>query len=153
MDQSAPQPIASPAPTQARPRRVRRIVRNVLIGIVAVIAAIWLVLYITKGRFLKHPFERIVGSMTHRTVTVGGDFQLYFAPFRIKFYAERFTEDELRALVAFHDSAIGRSIAVKESAIALDQRMEVLALQQAYTSELMGKFCAAFSCSGAAAKP
>ena len=91
MDQSAPQPIASPAPTQARPRRVRRIVRNVLIGIVAVIAAIWLVLYITKGRFLKHPFERIVGSMTHRTVTVGGDFQLYFAPFRIKFYAERFT--------------------------------------------------------------
>ena len=29
--------------------------------------------------------------MTHRTVTVGGDFQLYFAPFRIKFYAERFT--------------------------------------------------------------
>lgn len=91
MDQSAPQPIASPAPTPARPRRVRRIVRNVLIGIVAVIAAIWLVLYITKGRFLKHPFERIVGSLTHRTVTVRGDFQLYFAPFRIKFYAERFT--------------------------------------------------------------
>ncbi len=91
MDQSAPQPIASPAPTQAPPRRVRRIVRNVLIGIVAVIAAIWLVLYITKGRFLKHPFERIVGSLTHRTVTVRGDFQLYFAPFRIKFYAERFT--------------------------------------------------------------
>ncbi len=91
MDQSAPQPIASPAPTQARTRRVRRIVRNVLIGIVAVIAAIWLVLYITKGRFLKHPFERIVGSLTHRTVTVRGDFQLYFAPFRIKFYAERFT--------------------------------------------------------------
>lgn len=68
-------------------------------------------------------------------------------------YAERFTEEELRALVAFHDSAIGRSIAAKDDAIALDQRMEVLALQQAYTSELMGKFCAAFSCNGAAAKP
>ncbi|KQN24635.1 AsmA family protein [Sphingomonas sp. Leaf34] len=83
----------SPAPGPADPpaRRKRRILRNILIGIVAVIAAIWLVLYITKGRFLKHPFERIVGSMTHRTVTVGGDFQLYFAPFRIKFYAERFT--------------------------------------------------------------
>ncbi|MET4593678.1 MULTISPECIES: AsmA family protein [unclassified Sphingomonas] len=91
MDPSAPQPIAPPAPTEARPRRIRRIVRNILIGIVAVIVAIWLVLYITKGRFLKHPFERIVGSLTHRTVTVRGDFQLYFAPFRIKFYAERFT--------------------------------------------------------------
>ncbi|KQN08504.1 AsmA family protein [Sphingomonas sp. Leaf28] len=85
----APSPAPGPADTPAR--RKRRILRNILIGIVAVFAAIWLVLYITKGRFLKHPFERIVGSMTHRTVTVGGDFQLYFAPFRIKFYAERFT--------------------------------------------------------------
>jgi uncharacterized protein involved in outer membrane biogenesis len=53
--------------------------------------AAWLVLFVTKGRFLKHPFEKIVGSLTNRTVTVGGDFQLYFAPLRIKFYAERFT--------------------------------------------------------------
>jgi uncharacterized protein involved in outer membrane biogenesis len=91
MDASPTQPIDAPPPAAAQTRRKRRIARNILIGIVAVIAAIWLVLYITKGRFLKHPFERIVGSMTHRTVTVGGDFQLYFAPFRIKFYAERFT--------------------------------------------------------------
>ncbi len=91
MDASPTQPIDAPPPAVAQKRRKRRILRNILIGIVAVIAAIWLVLYITKGRFLKHPFERIVGSMTHRTVTVGGDFQLYFAPFRIKFYAERFT--------------------------------------------------------------
>ena len=91
MDASPTQPIDAPPPAAAQKRRKRRILRNILIGIVAVIAAIWLVLYITKGRFLKHPFERIVGSMTHRTVTVGGDFQLYFAPFRIKFYAERFT--------------------------------------------------------------
>ncbi len=91
MDASPTQPIDAPPPAAAQKRRKRRILRNILIGIVAVIAAIWLVLYITKGRFLKHPFEWIVGSMTHRTVTVGGDFQLYFAPFRIKFYAERFT--------------------------------------------------------------
>lgn len=91
MDASPTQPIDAPPPAAAQKRRKRRILRNILIGIVAVIAAIWLVLYITKGRFLKHPFERIVGSMTHRTVTVGGDFQLYFAPYRIKFYAERFT--------------------------------------------------------------
>ncbi|MBD8469802.1 AsmA family protein [Sphingomonas sp. CFBP 8765] len=91
MDASPTQPIDAPPPAAAQKRRKRRILRNILIGILAVIAAIWLVLYITKGRFLKHPFERIVGSMTNRTVTVGGDFQLYFAPFRIKFYAERFT--------------------------------------------------------------
>ncbi|MES3110284.1 AsmA family protein [Sphingomonas aurantiaca] len=95
MDASPTQPIDAPSPApgpaDTPARRKRRILRNILLAIVAVIAAIWLVLYITKGRFLKHPFERIVGSMTHRTVTVGGDFQLYFAPFRIKFYAERFT--------------------------------------------------------------
>ncbi|HXH15009.1 MAG TPA: AsmA family protein [Sphingomonas sp.] len=91
-------PINAPAQTTARApidrrkkHRRRRIVRNIVIGIVAVIAAIWLVLYITKGRFLKHSFERVVGSLTHRTLTVRGDFQLYFAPFRIKLYAENFT--------------------------------------------------------------
>ncbi|WP_026325680.1 AsmA family protein [Sphingomonas sp. Mn802worker] len=70
------------------PRR-RHLVRRILIGIVVAIFAVWLVLFVTKGRFLKHPFERIVGGMVHRQVSVGGDFQLYFAPFQIKFYAER----------------------------------------------------------------
>jgi uncharacterized protein involved in outer membrane biogenesis len=95
MDASPTQPMdapsAAPSPPEAEKQRKRHIVRNILLGIVALVVAIWLVLYITKGRFLKHPFERIVGSMTHRTVTVRGDFQLYFAPFRIKLYAERFT--------------------------------------------------------------
>ncbi len=95
MDDSPTQPIETPsvAPeaASAQKRRKRRILRNILLGIVAVLVAIWLVLYITKGRFLKHPFERVVGSLTHRTLTVRGDFQLYFAPFRIKLYAENFT--------------------------------------------------------------
>ena len=95
MDDSPTQPIetpsAAPEAASAQKRRKRRILRNILLGIVAVIVAIWLVLYITKGRFLKHPFERVVGSLTHRTLTVRGDFQLYFAPFRIKLYAENFT--------------------------------------------------------------
>lgn len=81
-DQHEPADVPS-----ARGRR-RHIVRNVVIGLVATIFAVWLVLFITKGRFLKHPFERIVTSMIDRTVKVQGDFQLYFAPFRIKFYAE-----------------------------------------------------------------
>jgi uncharacterized protein involved in outer membrane biogenesis len=49
---------------------------------------IWLVLFITKGRFLKQPFERIASSNLERVVRVGGDFQLYFAPFNVKFLAE-----------------------------------------------------------------
>lgn len=79
-----------PAPATTRERR-RRIVRNTIIAILAIPALIWLVLFITKGRFLKGPFETIVGRMTNREVRVGGDFQLYFAPLRIKFHAERFT--------------------------------------------------------------
>jgi uncharacterized protein involved in outer membrane biogenesis len=77
--------------TERRRRRAWRIVRNVLLTLLGLIVAIWLVLYITKGRFLKHPFERFVGGQTHRPVTVAGDFQLYFAPFRIAFLAERMT--------------------------------------------------------------
>ncbi|OWK30304.1 putative assembly protein [Sphingomonas dokdonensis] len=81
----------SPPAADARQQRRRRIIRNTIIAILAVPALIWLVLFITKGRFLKSPFESIVGRMTNREVRVGGDFQLYFAPWRIKFYAERFT--------------------------------------------------------------
>ncbi|MFN3774547.1 AsmA family protein [Sphingomonas parapaucimobilis] len=67
----------------------RRWALRIAIGLLTVIAAIWLVLFVTRGRFLRHPFESIVGRLTHRTVSVGGDFQLYFAPWRIKFVAEK----------------------------------------------------------------
>ncbi|WP_341207976.1 AsmA family protein [uncultured Sphingomonas sp.] len=79
----------APAP-QTKPRW-RRVARNVAMVLVATLAAIWLVLFITKGRFLKGTFERVVGGLTHRQVSVGGDFQLYFAPLKIKFYAEKLT--------------------------------------------------------------
>ena len=87
MDQ-APAADTPASPTAAR-NRWRRWALRILIGFITVIAAIWLVLFITKGRFLRHPFESIVGKLTHRTVRVGGDFQLYFAPWRIKFVAEK----------------------------------------------------------------
>ena len=80
------------AEPQAEPVRKRargwRIARNLLLGLLAAIFACWLVLFVTKGRFLKHPFERTVSTFTDRKVSVNGDFQLYFAPLRIKFYAE-----------------------------------------------------------------
>ena len=79
-------PALGPA---ARRRRAWRIVRNVALGVLGTLFAIWLVLFVTKGRFLKHTFESVVGRLTERRVTVGGDFQLYFAPLKIKFYAER----------------------------------------------------------------
>lgn len=78
-------------PTAGTPEtsRRRRILLRVGAGILIAILAVWLVLFVTKGRFLKRPFESIVGGLTNRTVRVGGDFQLYFAPLRIKLYAER----------------------------------------------------------------
>lgn len=87
MDQA--QAADSPASPTAARAGWRRWAIRLLIGLVTVLAAIWLVLFVTKGRFLRHPFESIVGKLTHRTVTVGGDFQLYFAPWRIKFVAEK----------------------------------------------------------------
>ena len=85
------QPVDIPAPPAPRLSRRRRIARNILLGVVGTVAAVWLVLFVTKGRFLKGPFERIVGGQLGRELRVGGDFQLYFAPFRIKLYAERVT--------------------------------------------------------------
>ena len=78
-------------PDAARKKRHLRIVRTILLGIFGTVFAVWLILFVTKGRFLKHPFERTVGALISRTVTVRGDFQLYFAPLKIKFRAEGFT--------------------------------------------------------------
>jgi len=51
----------------------------------------WLVLFVTKGRFLKHTFERIASHHTGRDVKVAGDFNLYLDPFAAKFLAEGLT--------------------------------------------------------------
>lgn len=91
MDIVTAKPPAPNATTPPRRRGPFRILAYILGGILAVIVAIWLVLYITKGRFLKRPFERIVTSSLERDVNVAGDFQLYFDPFNIKFLAEGLT--------------------------------------------------------------
>ncbi|KQS03142.1 AsmA family protein [Sphingomonas sp. Leaf357] len=91
-------PPAAPAPPAPRwyRRRYRGAtplgwLRRILLGLLALIAAVWVILFVTKGRFLKSTFERVVGRLTDRTVTVRGDFQLYFAPLDIKFLAEGIT--------------------------------------------------------------
>lgn len=62
---------------------------RILLWIVGIIFTLWLILFITKGRFLKQPFERLLSSRLERPVRVGGDFQLYFDPITIKFRAEQ----------------------------------------------------------------
>ncbi|QNQ09179.1 AsmA family protein [Sphingomonas alpina] len=61
---------------------------RILLGLLAAILLAWAILFITKGRFLKHSFERIASQSTHRTVKVAGDFQFYFNPINLKFVAE-----------------------------------------------------------------
>ena len=88
---ATPPPPAPVLERRGRRRRWWRITRNVLLGVLAVLFAIWLVLYVTKGRFLKPTFQSVVGKLLHREVRVRGDFQLYFAPWNIKLYAEGLT--------------------------------------------------------------
>jgi uncharacterized protein involved in outer membrane biogenesis len=96
-DEPVPETPVAGDSTQAEPDNRRRlsrpwrIARNIALGILAAIFLAWLILYITKGRFLKHPFERTVAAMTHRQVKVPGDFQLYFDPINIHFVAEGMT--------------------------------------------------------------
>ena len=64
---------------------------SILAAIVGLIVLAWLVLFVTKGRFLKHRFESMASSSAGRSVIVPGDFQLYFAPFKLKFVADGLT--------------------------------------------------------------
>jgi len=77
----------NPGWLQRRPKPLRIAIRAVAI-LVLTLFLVWLVLFITKGRFLKAPFESIASSVLEREVEVGGDFNLYFAPIDIKFLAE-----------------------------------------------------------------
>src|SRR3546814_17387101 len=80
-------PAVSPRPQRPVPRDLLYAIG----GIIAAIVLVWAVLYITKGRVLKDPVERIASRLTGRTVNVEGDFQLYFNPIDIKFLAEGLT--------------------------------------------------------------
>lgn len=53
----------------------------------ATIMAVWLVLYLTKGRFLQGAFEHLATSLLQRKVSVDSGFELFFNPFDIRFAA------------------------------------------------------------------
>ena len=64
---------------------------SVFATLLGLLVLAWAILFVTKGRFLKHPFERIVSSQTSRQVKVTGDFQLYLNAWNVKFLAEGVT--------------------------------------------------------------
>ncbi len=61
---------------------------GVVTTLLGLIVLAWLVLFVTKGRFLKPTFVKYASKYADRPVAVGGDFQLYFAPFHLKFLAQ-----------------------------------------------------------------
>ncbi len=71
-------------------RRLLRRLRTVLLGLIGVFFAMWLILYVTKGRCLRGPFERVATSLLNRKVSIDSGFQLYFDPFDIRFSADGF---------------------------------------------------------------
>ncbi|RYD30150.1 MAG: AsmA family protein, partial [Sphingomonadales bacterium] len=92
---AAPAGLLSPMSEQIVTPKPARTLGTPLASTIAVISTFvglvvlaWAILFVTKGRFLKGPFERIVAGQTNRQVKVAGDFQLYFAPFNVKFLAE-----------------------------------------------------------------
>ncbi|MET0268855.1 MAG: AsmA family protein [Sphingomonas sp.] len=84
---SAPRPAGRRDPG----RTLVAAVVSVLAVMIGLLVLAWLVLYITKGRFLKPTFERFASSASERRVRVAGEFQLYFNPIDIKFVADGLT--------------------------------------------------------------
>ena len=64
---------------------------SILVTLIGLLFLVWLILFVTKGRFLKHQFEKFASSTSGRTVTVAGDFNFYFDPIDVKFLAEGLT--------------------------------------------------------------
>lgn len=91
-DLDAPVHAADQAPPPPRPARAMgtplAATIAVVTSLVGLVVLAWAILFVTKGRFLKGTFESIASSSADRKVRVAGDFQLYFAPFNLKFVAE-----------------------------------------------------------------
>ena len=88
-----PSATATTPPPPAERRRVHwgtpvGIGLSIIAIVIGLIVLAWAVLFVTKGRFLKHRFENIASSLSERQVKVAGDFQLYLDPLNVKFVAD-----------------------------------------------------------------
>jgi uncharacterized protein involved in outer membrane biogenesis len=68
----------------------RRIAVAALV-LVLLLFAVWALLFITKGRFLRPWFETIASARAQRQVKVAGEFNLYFDPIDLAFRADGLT--------------------------------------------------------------
>lgn len=86
--------LTRPLPAIRRRRPLESALGTVL-GVIATLLGLivlaWAILFVTKGRFLKPTFVKYASKYADRQVAVGGDFQLYFNPFHLKFLAEGLT--------------------------------------------------------------
>lgn len=64
---------------------------RVLGALVAILFLAWLILFVTKGRFLKDTVVGIAEKHMGRDMNVGGDFNLYLNPLDVQFLAEDLT--------------------------------------------------------------
>ncbi|USI73355.1 AsmA family protein [Sphingomonas morindae] len=96
MATTAPARTPAPPPPPAAPaRRSGDAPIGVGLGVLACLLGLlmlaWVVLFVTKGRFLKPTAERLASRMLQRQVRIAGDFQLYLAPINVKFVADGLT--------------------------------------------------------------
>ena len=69
-------------------RRALAWAMRIMVALVLALFVVWLVLYITKGRFLRPWFERVASAQLHRSVKVAGEFNLYFDPIDVALRAD-----------------------------------------------------------------
>lgn len=90
--------LAQPGTYAPPPRRPHGIAHDIVAAVLSLIATligllflVWLALFVTRGRFLKHTFEKYASSYMKRDVKVAGDFNFYFDPIATRFLAEGMT--------------------------------------------------------------
>ncbi|MBU3077019.1 AsmA family protein [Sphingomonas quercus] len=91
IDRDGAAEVRAPEPPHKRRAGPLAIGLRILGAILALIVLAWAILYITKGRFLKHVFEKYASRMADRQIRVAGDFQFYFNIFDTQFLAEGLT--------------------------------------------------------------